>query len=361
MRIVHINGHADLNGVATTLKMLVDAQARRGDDILLLHRPSAWIANQSFAPSVTLVETSQRPRPADVSAALKTVVGWKPHVIHAHGHKANRLAALFRLARGLPVVMTAHSRQPQLTWPMAHQVIAINDFTRNYYTARRLVAANRIHTIPNLVDVSHLGRSAPGDKARVRASAGLRPNSFVIGYVGSVDVRKQQTDLVRILKRLVAQGIDAEALIVGRVAVGKYALPALQVEMADATLASRVHLTGEHPDAMAMMRAMDLLICTSHNEEGPLAPVEAMAQGIPALSTRVGNMAAVLPAEQLFAIGDVEAMAAMAARLARDEPLRQRLADEGYATAHSIFHPETVLPRIVAVYGQAIAAAKRWH
>ena len=66
---------------------------------------------------------------------------------------------------------------------------------------------------------------------------------------------------------------------------------------------------------------MDVYVCASAVEEAPIAPLEAMAQALPVVSTNVGNMSDLLPAERLFSVGDTAGMAAAVAMLAQDQPL----------------------------------------
>jgi glycosyltransferase involved in cell wall biosynthesis len=61
-------------------------------------------------------------------------------------------------------------------------------------------------------------------------------------------------------------------------------------------LEDRVVLTGERGDVAQLLAAADVFVLSSAWEGLPLGLLEAMAQGLPVVSTEVGDVAGVLPA-----------------------------------------------------------------
>ena len=74
--------------------------------------------------------------------------------------------------------------------------------------------------------------------------------------------------------------------------------PALERRAAAPDLAGRVHFAGYQADPAPFYRAMDLFALSSDSEQMPLCLVEAMASGLPVAATDVGDVRAMLPAEQ---------------------------------------------------------------
>jgi glycosyltransferase involved in cell wall biosynthesis len=72
----------------------------------------------------------------------------------------------------------------------------------------------------------------------------------------------------------------------------------------------------------------------------------------------VGNMADLLPAERIFAPGDVETMARAVERLARDEGLRRQAGTLDRAAVAERLSPQKILPQIDAVYRAALARSR---
>ncbi len=97
------------------------------------------------------------------------------------------------------------------------------------------------------------------------------------------------------------------------------------------------HLRLKSPrDVAALYQALDLYIVSSREEGGPKAVLEAMASGVPLISTRVGQAEdLVVDGEngRLCAVGDAAGLADAAIGLLDDSDLRRRVVIEGRLTA----------------------------
>lgn len=114
MKIAHLISHHGLNGVATSTKTLIDQQILAGYDVMLVHPRKSWIGTQSFAGPLKMLASSFKTRPADLRDTGYPIRDWGRTLVHAHGSRANKMAMIFTLADGVPVVMTAHARQFQI-------------------------------------------------------------------------------------------------------------------------------------------------------------------------------------------------------------------------------------------------------
>lgn len=357
MKIAHLVSHGTLNGVATSVKALIDEQVRVGHEVMLVHPRDSWIGDQSFAGPVKRLESSFRTIPADLRSTGYPIRDWGRTLVHAHGSRANKLLMIFTLADGAPAVMTAHSRQFQLPWRFAHAVIGLSQPTADYYTRRFLVSRRRMHVLPNLFDTEALRPVSAEARSRARAALGIRDEAFLLGSVGLICGRKRQVDAMRILKQLVLDGVDAELLLIGGEASDDR-MPDWPGLLADPVIRDRVHLAGKRQDAVALVAGMDVYLCTSGVEEAPIAPLEAMAQEIPVVSTDVGNMPDLLPKTRIFPVGDIGAMAGAVEQFVRDEDLRRRTGATDRATVAERLSPAFIQPRIERVYRAALGRAR---
>ena len=166
--------------------------------------------------------------------------------------RANKFGLVFRCASGAPIIMTAHTRQFQLPWLFAHAVIAPSQQTADYYLSRWLVRRRSMHLVRHMFDVGSVEAVTSQSHSAARAELGIRASSFVIGSVGEINKRKNQIDAVRVLQRLVAADIDAELLLVGRLA-DLTRSDAWDATVSDPRIAGRLHLTGERQDAKALL------------------------------------------------------------------------------------------------------------
>jgi glycosyltransferase involved in cell wall biosynthesis len=356
MKIAHLVGHDSLNGVATSTKILIDEQIKAGHELMLVHPRKSWIGRQSFAGPIKMLESSFKTIPADLRATGYPIRDWGRTLVHAHGSRANKFLMVFTIADGAPAVMTAHSRQFQLPWRFAHAVVGLSRQTADYYTSRLLVPKNRMHVVPNMFDATALAPVSPQSRGEARQKLGIRQDALLLGSTGAISIRKNQIDMIRVLKRLVASGVDAELLLIGGFSAKKEAMPGWREALAG--VAGRVHLAGLRADAVELAAAMDIFLFTSVVEEAPIAPLEAMAQEVPAVSTDVGNMADLLPAERVFAPGDVDAMARAVERLARDRGLRRQAGALDRAAVAERLSPQKILPQMDAIYRAALARSR---
>lgn len=360
MRIAHLVSHAALNGVATSSRTLIQAQLDAGHQVLLVHSRNSWIERQAFTGPIDMLASDLATTPAEIRRVGYAIRDWGHEVVHAHGSRGNKHAMVYRCAAGTPIVMTAHTRQPQLPWAFAHEVIAPSAQTADYYLSRLLVRRKHMHVVPHMFDIRSVEPVSHPLRAAARASLGLRPEAFVVGSVGDICPRKNQLDMVTVLARLVAAGIDAELLLIGPFADA--AREGLWGEaLGDPLVANRVHLVGERNDAVALMGAMDAYLCTSRMEEGPIATLEAMATELPVLTVDVGYSSELIvdgESGHLFGHGDVDAMAGTAAALAGDATLRGAI---GAAARRAVarLEPPAIVSRIDHVYRLAAARARQ--
>jgi len=357
MRIAHLVSPVVHNGVATAVAALIEQQARAGHDVLVVARKTSWIAHKAFPATVTRLTSEFTVAPSALRATGSAIREWGADVLHGHGSRANKALMVFRIAAGAPAVMTAHHRSLQIPWRFADAVIAPSQPTAQFYLARHLVARRRMHVIPNLFDVTAFAPATAIARGIARDRLGLRRDALVFGTVGSIDDRKRQVDLLPVLRRLVAAGLDAELLLIGRARPATVA--AWSHRLADPLIAGRVHLAGHRDDASALVPALDFFILASRQEEGPIAPLEAMAQAVPVVATDVGNMADLLPSDRIVAIGDIAAMADRAGLLLRDRALRAAAGAADRIRLAALLAPEIILPQIERVYRLAIDAARR--
>ncbi|KQU76589.1 group 1 glycosyl transferase [Aminobacter sp. DSM 101952] len=359
MRITHLVTHAGLNGVATSSKTLIQAQLDAGHDVMLVHSQNSWIERQKFDGPLEKMGSGFATAPAELRRVGYAARDWGVDVVHTHGSRGNKFGLVFRCAAGTPIVMTAHTRQFQLPWLFAHAVIAPSQQTADYYLSHWLVRRRNMHLVRHMFDVGTVEAATPASQSAARAKLGLKPSSFVIGSVGEIDARKNQIDMVRMLKGLVGRGIDAELLLVGstRHIAGDAEWSAAA---ADPQIQGRLHMSGERQDATRLLHAMDVYLCTSKMEEGPIATLEAMASALPVLSVDVGYSAALLRNGVngwVFSHGERERMTETASMLAGDAALRRTVGIAARQTIADHLAPQAIVPEIDTVYRQAIERA----
>ena len=97
-------------------------------------------------------------------------------------------------------------------------------------------------------------------------------------------------------------------------------------------IAERVHFVGFRDDVGTVYAASDVVALTSANEGTPVTVIEALAAGVPVVSTDVGGVADVVDDGRsglLAAAGDVEGIATALEQLGANPELRERMGAAG--------------------------------
>lgn len=140
--------------------------------------------------------------------------------------------------------------------------------------------------IPNGIDTT-LFRPDAEDRGAIRAELGLSAEDIVIGTVGRFEFQKDHRNLLRAAGHLRHICPPARFLLVGADLDNER----IRGWIAEADLASSVHLLGPRQDVPRILRALDLFVLSSLGEAFPLALLEALATGVPCVTTRVGDAA----------------------------------------------------------------------
>lgn len=164
-------------------------------------------------------------------------------------------------------------------------VVVLNAETMRYGFTRRMpeLAADRIAVIYNGVPTRH----APTPTRDVRAEYGIPRAAIVAGAVARLAPQKRLERLVEAVALLPAH---VHALIVG----DGEERAALEAAIVHHGMSDRVHLAGHQDDVAAFHAAMDVFVVCSDQEGMANAMLEAMASGLPVVSTPVSGAAEAL-------------------------------------------------------------------
>jgi glycosyltransferase involved in cell wall biosynthesis len=178
----------------------------------------------------------------------------------------------------------------------------------------------KIVYLPNGIDT---GRFAPGRSSAFREQLGFRPEDTVVGTVGHLRPEKNHARLLDAFAAL-APGRSVKLLLLGDGPLRED----LCRRACRADLRGRVVFTGIVKDPAEHYRAMDVFALSSDTEQMPLSLLEAMASGLPAVSTDVGDVRdMVCEANRTLVIplGQEDRYAAALRELIDDSEARRRL------------------------------------
>lgn len=186
--------------------------------------------------------------------------------------------------------------------------------------------ARRGCVIPNGVDLDAF-RPDSGDGQKLRSRLGITPASVVIGHVARCHPMKDHARFLRVASRIAREREDVHVLLVGRdLTQANQAL----VSMVPREIEDRFHWLGESSDIASVMQGLDVLCLSSAwGEAFPNVLGEAMAVGVPCVTTDVGDSASLVGDSGLVVPpNDDEALeAALSSILARPAGQRRELGE----------------------------------
>ncbi len=214
-------------------------------------------------------------------------------ILHTHLTTANILGPLTGALTGTPVVSTLHLAAYDATSPRER----LETWTLKY-GARRVIAvgqgvaeAQRARFAPRVVDVIPNGiipAARPSDDARAALRAQLlgdSPGPLLIA-VGRLHAQKGYGDLIDAFAELRKTHPMAGLVIVG----GGECQAELEARIASLGLTGHARLLGARNDVAQLLAASDIYVSSSHCEGLPLTLLEAMAVGLPIVTTGVGDV-----------------------------------------------------------------------
>jgi glycosyltransferase involved in cell wall biosynthesis len=197
----------------------------------------------------------------------------------------------------------------------------------------------KIRIIPNGVSLNRFRPAKDlGEVRSVRQALGLPVDGPIVLYVGSRVDRKGVIELVEAWQRYRAEGGQGWLVMVGQ-ELRHDAERAQFYERWDRCVAAlrpsdQIELRGPHARIEEYFRAADLFVLLSELEGTPNVIPEAMASGVPVLTTRFRGFSAELGGhgrELVITERDPRAVSQALARLLRDPRFRHRLAAAGRA------------------------------
>ena len=166
-------------------------------------------------------------------------------------------------------------------------------------------------------------------RPRMRAELGLPDGRFVFFFIGNNWLIKGLYHVMRAL----ADVPDAWVAIVGADVERRESWEKYSREMG---VAERILYLPRRRDVIAYYAAADALLAPSVYDTFPLMPMEAMACGLPVITSAQTGVAEILGAEDALVVShprNTDELAAAMRRMASDAELRERLAANGLALA----------------------------
>jgi glycosyltransferase involved in cell wall biosynthesis len=259
-----------------------------------------------------------------LAALVRLMRRMRPHIVHTHTAKAGFLGRLAARLTGVPVVVhTFHGhvfhgyfgplksgvfiRLERAAARLADAILTISDGLRDELIAYRIAPPERIRVVPLGLPLDPL-RDLAGLRGSFRRELGCSTDDQLVGIIGRL-VPVKNHELFLAAAQIVAREMPAARfVIVG----GGERREALEAEVARLGLGDAVLFTGWRSDLPTIYADLDAVVIASRNEGTPVSLIEAMAAGVPVVSTAVGGVPDLLRGGELGTLvppGDARALA----------------------------------------------------
>ena len=335
MRIVQLVNNLDMGGLERLAVDLAQCQVANGHQayIYCLTHPGRLAAEAERAGiCVRSFGKDAGPSISTLWKITKQLRHDRPDVLHTHNHLVHHYGVAAAMLARVPLVVNTRHRaeyrfindpggflNPQeapdkksdwiyrATMPRVRCVVMISEATRQFMVRHRGIPEAKTRVILN---GAHLERflAAPADPGS--ASPRVR-----FGIAARLVAAKDHMTLLRAFSKVAAELPGAELRIAGD---GDLRVQ-LQAFAEELNLTDRVTFLGALPDTAQFLSQLDIFVLSSLSEGLPLALLEAMAAGLPVVSTRAGGVeeAAVNGKNAwLVAPGDADALAQAMMRMA---------------------------------------------
>ncbi|HEX4943825.1 MAG TPA: glycosyltransferase family 4 protein [Usitatibacteraceae bacterium] len=362
LRILHTESSLGWGG--QEIRVLTEARgvARRGHEVTLAAPEESRIFRAASGYGIeTVAIPISRKSIAGLHGMMGLVRNRRFDVVNTHSSTDSWLAAVAvsLLPHAPPIVRTRHISAPvprnfATRWlyrEATRRIVTTGERLRLQVIEETGVEPSHVISIPTGID---LDRFRPGAASEARAALGLERDGVLIGIVATLRSWKGHRYLFEAFAELADR--SARLVVVGD-GPQREALEALAKEFA---IADRVRFAGDQADVVPWMRALDLFCLPSYANEGvPQALMQAMACGLPVITTPVGSITEIVQDGDTGKLVAPESAADLywgIDRLLADAALRERLGANARKAALQRFGEDRMVERMLDVF-TAVARA----
>jgi len=342
MKIIQFVNSLDMGGIERLAVELAVRQKAAGHEPIiycLTHRGD--FAEEAEASGVRVVAFEKPPGPslATLLAIFKSLRKDRPDVLHTHNHLVHHYGAVAgRLAQVSTIVNTRHgalikierhgpkfvatAKSPdekadliyRASLPWTDAVVLISEATRRFYIWHRRIPAAKTHVILNGARLDRF-LSCPA------SPGGARPR-IRFGTASRMVADKDHFTLLNAFAQVAESLQNVELHVAGDGPLSS----SIRSYASELKLSDKVTFHGAIGDIARYLQSLDIFVLSSVNEGLPIAVLEAMAAGLPIVSTRAGGIqeAAIDGVNALFAdCGDAKGLARAMLQMAQRPNLRE--------------------------------------
>lgn len=291
MKILEIISDLNTGGAETLLKELcLGLKDRNFNVTVVVFSNKGKLFNEYLACGIEVIDLNVRYANSliKILKTIKIILKLKPDVVHTHLNVSDRYGILAAfLCRINKRIMTAHNMEPnrkkqdpitrKIVSLFSTNIIAVSDCAKAMYITNNIYSSQKLRTIYN----------SPG----FTIQEDIQPkviNSEVIQLinVGKLSVQKGHINLLTAMKLLEDRGLKVHLKIFGSKEAFKEHAKKVLSFIKDEKI-TNAEYCGVTNNLLSELKQSDIFVSTSLWEGMPLAPLEAMAAGLPCVLSSI--------------------------------------------------------------------------
>lgn len=369
LRVIHVITSLGTGGAEAQLATLANGMRERGHDLMVVGLVAGGVHAEQLRLMGIRVEELDIRGPISAIRGLVSLIRIfrkrRPDVVQSWLYHADLLSTIaclivmriphawnLRCAELDPAdhsrFLIGMTRFLAILSPIPHAVVTNSQAGR---ISHELLGyrPRRWEVIPNGIDAVRF-QPPVEENTCLRRELRLPEESLLVGLVGRFHPMKDHRNFLAAAAIVRSHRHDVHFILVGSGLDMKNA--AITSESSRLALENCVHLLGERRDVTDMNRAFDVAVCASYSEGFPNAIAEAMACGVPCVTTDVGDAA--------YLVGDTGRIvpprtpSALASAILNildmTEESRRYLGNRARRRITSDFSVERLVDRYVALY-----------
>jgi glycosyltransferase involved in cell wall biosynthesis len=376
VHIVHVINSFEFGGAESMLcNLVLRHDRRRFDPAVVALIDDLTVAGPLIDAGVPLTVIGMRrgvPDPRGVLKLARYLRRAKPDIVQTWMDHSNLIGGLAAKLAGVPVVWGVHhsnhvrglaKRSTLLTvWAcgklshaLPERIVCCSEHSLRLYENEGF-AVDRMSVIPNGFD-TELFRPDAGARGDLRRELRIDEDVSLVGLIARFDPLKDHATFLKAAEVLSRKREDVHFVLCGAGVEWNNATLARAIH--ELRLVGRCHLLGPRRDMPRVQAALDMVVSSSVSEAFPLVLGEAMACGIPCVTTDVGDSALIVGLHgRVVPVRNADAIAAACEQVLSMPPEeRGRLGLAGRQRICDRFGLDAVTRRYERLYQQVVACA----
>lgn len=233
----------------------------------------------------------------------------------------------------------------------ADKIILLTELGKKDFLSLGIKEPGGIEVIPSGLELDCFPDMDTESKMKKRKELGLETDAVLVGMACRLEPVKGCEYFIEAALAMAKKVKDIQFVVVGE---GSLRLP-LEVKVLDSALKERIKFLGWREDSLEIISVLDILVQPSLNEAVGRVLLEAQAQGVPVIATKVGGIPEIikdLVTGILIPSRNAKAIVQEIYRLLENENLRQTLASQAKKQVRENFSSEKMMEKIIHIYSQ---------